>query len=576
MYYKIKGYNGLIETVNLELAPITVFVGRNGSGKSSALSALNNFNKIFSIESYQKGNILQSFLSFPFPSTFEFGLEVGKEMEYTVPVVLSFFEDKFELRLKYKAATDIIYIEKFEIFNTTKKQNLLRIDTDSSKNNEGVLKINFEYLINEFFRLKKIKPFDWSEIKFEAPSAEQRKAFEEDLKSGRDKYFEDLVNTGFYEIKDIVKPIVKDTEEKLNLSLKKESSKFDSNNTELFALKRNDEQISGYEFINGLTSSLKENGINFDINESFSLPGLNILINSLLSEQSKHNLFDPKNIVDSSGFSKKSNYNNLLEVLDAQIEHTQLFNEIIDTLLFNNININISNCLKKNTEFTYIPPNRITKEKSNNESPVGFVLGYFKALRAAGFSFDSSSFYIDYWFKQFNISEDYIDIEAAIKILENNEDLNKEGYGIQQLIPLIVILSLSEKLHETDFLAQAPQETIVNRIKRFLIEEPEANLHPAFQSKLADLFLDAWLKYDHEFLVETHSEYLIRKLQYNVGSGKIDPSLINIYYFEKGKKPVKINIGKDGSLNKEFGQGFYDEADNLSIELFKLNKSYLN
>ena len=112
--------------------------------------------------------------------------------------------------------------------------------------------------------------------------------------------------------------------------------------------------------------------------------------------------------------------------------------------------------------------------------------------------------------------------------------------------------------------------------KKFLIEEPEANLHPSFQSKLADLFLDAWIKYDHEFVIETHSEYLIRKLQYHVGSGKIDPSVINIYYFDKDEEPRKININKDGSLSEGFGPGFYDEADNIAIELFMLNNKRLN
>ena len=49
-----------------------------------------------------------------------------------------------------------------------------------------------------------------------------------------------------------------------------------------------------------------------------------------------------------------------------------------------------------------------------------------------------------------------------------------------------------------------------------LLEEPEANLHPAFQSKLADLFSEVAVDYEQQLIVETHSEYMVRKFQYLV------------------------------------------------------------
>ncbi len=46
-----------------------------------------------------------------------------------------------------------------------------------------------------------------------------------------------------------------------------------------------------------------------------------------------------------------------------------------------------------------------------------------------------------------------------------------------------------------------------------IIEEPELNLHPALQSKLADLFLDVHQMWGIDFLIETHSEYILRRSQ---------------------------------------------------------------
>jgi hypothetical protein len=40
----------------------------------------------------------------------------------------------------------------------------------------------------------------------------------------------------------------------------------------------------------------------------------------------------------------------------------------------------------------------------------------------------------------------------------------------------------------------------------------------------------------------------------------------------------KIDINKDGSLTGDFGPGFFDEADKIAIELYRLqrNKTQMN
>ena len=105
-----------------------------------------------------------------------------------------------------------------------------------------------------------------------------------------------------------------------------------------------------------------------------------------------------------------------------------------------------------------------------------------------------------------------------------------------------------------------------------LLEEPEQNLHPALQSKLAELIHTISHKYDVRFIVETHSEYLIRKTQVIVA--KLNRSLdmaenpFKVFYLpDNGSMPYEMEYRKDGKFSNEFGSGFFDEANKLLFDI---------
>ena len=115
------------------------------------------------------------------------------------------------------------------------------------------------------------------------------------------------------------------------------------------------------------------------------------------------------------------------------------------------------------------------------------------------------------------------------------------------------------------------------------LAEPEMNMHPNAQSKLADIFVTSVNNHKTTFVIETHSEYLIRRLQYLVAKKDISKDMIQIYYFndpnnlEEGDERVySIKINDDGSLTRPFGSGFFDEADKNSLELLLLNRTQQN
>jgi hypothetical protein len=47
-----------------------------------------------------------------------------------------------------------------------------------------------------------------------------------------------------------------------------------------------------------------------------------------------------------------------------------------------------------------------------------------------------------------------------------------------------------------------------------------------------------------------------------------------VYYFpnEKDKMPYRLGYEKDGSFNRNFGNGFFDEASLSTLELLKLKR----
>ena len=106
-----------------------------------------------------------------------------------------------------------------------------------------------------------------------------------------------------------------------------------------------------------------------------------------------------------------------------------------------------------------------------------------------------------------------------------------------------------------------------------LLEEPEQNLHPAMQSKIAELVHCVNIDFGINFIIETHSEYLIRKTQVivaeqNKTQNKIDNPFKVIYLPDNNEPPYDMQYRPDGKFSKEFGAGFFDEAAKLAFKIF--------
>lgn len=173
------------------------------------------------------------------------------------------------------------------------------------------------------------------------------------------------------------------------------------------------------------------------------------------------------------------------------------------------------------------------------------------------------------WMSSLGIGDDFKIIgETSLKQLDSEKklyasiidgdeeyDLSTKGIGMIQLFILLLRL--------------ATIVTDSNRIKTVVLEEPEQNLHPALQSKLAQVFYDVYNEFDCRIIIETHSEYMIRKSSVIV-SNIDNPHLDNpfkVYYFPSDGLPYEMHYLHSGAFQEQFGNGFYDEAVRLHLQI---------
>lgn len=155
---------------------------------------------------------------------------------------------------------------------------------------------------------------------------------------------------------------------------------------------------------------------------------------------------------------------------------------------------------------------------------------------------------------KFSISKNFPVAEIKVKIKDLLSNIYDVGYGVSLQIPLLFETFISEK----------------NYGNTFLIEQPEVHLHPKLQAKFIDSLLSMGV--NNKYIIETHSEHIIRMLQVLVKEKKykLKSEDIRIYYFKRGENSFDIeefSILESGQLDKIFPSGFYDSSYILTKSL---------
>ena len=233
----------------------------------------------------------------------------------------------------------------------------------------------------------------------------------------------------------------------------------------------------------------------------------------------------------------------------------------------------------------YFEGKRLQKSEDHDEAVYGpqkrkdYRLNHFTSQCLKAFGIGESII--------FKVDEDGLGVKLFLHRADGSEDslLADEGYGITQLVSILlqietaIVTAKGEPVNSiSGFIDPDKRDSskFYYEPRIIAIEEPEIHLHPKFQSLLADMFAIAYKKYNIRFIIETHSEYLIRKMQVLVAKKRVEPGEVSLLYVNssdadkrpEGEPHVKeIGICEDGYLSDSFGTGFFDEAMSLSHQL---------
>ena len=162
------------------------------------------------------------------------------------------------------------------------------------------------------------------------------------------------------------------------------------------------------------------------------------------------------------------------------------------------------------------------------------------------------------WVKYFGLVDDLDVVQAGNQAYQisvkqfpniNNIDITHVGKGVGQVLPILTMCLLAARDSTT------------------IIEQPEEQLHPKVQSKLADLFVAMALN-GRQCIIETHSEYLIEQLRFRILKMSNDSlhEKTKLYFAEKrdGISYYKnIGISKYAEFDK-WPEDFFDESHKIA------------
>lgn len=145
---------------------------------------------------------------------------------------------------------------------------------------------------------------------------------------------------------------------------------------------------------------------------------------------------------------------------------------------------------------------------------------------------------------------------AEVKL--NGSKPTNVGFGLSYVLPIIV------------------NGLIASENSVFIVENPEAHLHPAGQSRIGQ-FLGRVASAGVQVVIETHSEHVLNGIRIATMKGILPPDDVVVNFFQRDLENERVDIHQigltvSGDLTK-FPVGFFDQTQQDLVELIKLKKT---
>ena len=140
-------------------------------------------------------------------------------------------------------------------------------------------------------------------------------------------------------------------------------------------------------------------------------------------------------------------------------------------------------------------------------------------------------------------------IDVNIKLIDQTYDsevsLVDVGFGVSQILPIII-------------------QSLASNNKILLIEQPEVHIHPRLQAEVGSLLVECIKPpFNNQFIIETHSEALILRIQKLMRKGILKKTQISVVYIErnsKGSQCLKLRLNRSGKFIDDWPDGFFEES----------------
>ena len=153
------------------------------------------------------------------------------------------------------------------------------------------------------------------------------------------------------------------------------------------------------------------------------------------------------------------------------------------------------------------------------------------------------------------VSDTSRDYEFLVKKYKGGPEvrLTDIGFGVSQVLPVLILCYY------------APEGSIL------ILEQPEAHLHPKVQTELADVLIDVVKNRNVQIILESHSEYLLSRLQRRIAEKEIAATDTALYFCEikDGTSEIEqLNVDEYGNI-RNWPQDFFGD---VTGELIKKTK----